>query len=96
MDANTTQIILVAIQYLAPVIGAALTALLRWLAPTTPAPLLPIIATGIGATAAGLGGAGPTTAVALGGSAVALREIVDQAKQAITRWRKPDRSTPAM
>lgn len=71
------------LQILAPIVGPIITMLLKKAAPGLPAILLPIIATTIGAATAAAGGASPVTAVALGGSGVAVREVVDQTKQLV-------------
>lgn len=68
------------LQLLAPLIGPVIVGLLKtFVLPAIPKPLLPVLATLIGAVAAAIGGADTGTALALGGSGVALREIVDQA-----------------
>lgn len=72
---------LLLVQALAPIIGPLITALIKQMAPKIPGPVLPVLATAIGAVTAGLGGADPVTAVALGGSGVAVREVVDQVKK---------------
>ena len=73
----------VLVQLFAPIIGMLITALIKRYLPQVPKPLLPVIATTAGAIAAAVGGADATHAVALGGSSVGLREIVDQTKKAL-------------
>lgn len=70
------------IQALAPVVGTLVTALVKWLIPQLPKVAQPLLAITAGAVTAGLGGASPELALALGGSAVGVREVVDRTKKA--------------
>lgn len=65
-----------------PFAAALVTWAVRQVVPVIPKPLLPILATLLGAVGQALAGApDATTAVLSGGAAVAAREIVDQARK---------------
>lgn len=70
------------IQALAPIVGTLVTALVKWLVPQVPKLAQPVLAVVVGAVTAGLAGASPELALALGGSAVGVREVVDRTKKA--------------
>jgi len=80
-DMNDHQTALL-IQALAPIVGTLVTALVKWLVPQLPKLAQPLLAIAAGAVTASVGGASPELAMALGGSAVAVRETVDRAKKA--------------
>jgi hypothetical protein len=67
-----------------PAAAAILTAIVRRVVPLIPKPLVPILATVIGAIGAALSGqADTTTGAALSGlAAIGVREIVDQVSKA--------------
>lgn len=69
------------LQILAPVIGPLVVALLKRFMPDVPGVLQPVLATIAGAVAAYFGGADLASAAALGGSGVAVREVLDQARK---------------
>lgn len=71
------------IQALAPVVGMAVTALVKWLVPQIPLMARPLVAIAVASATAALGGADPELALALGGSAVGVREVVDRTKKAV-------------
>ena len=64
---------------IAPAVGPLATAMAKKAMPYIPKFLLPILSTIVSAWAAVFAGAGPQLAVAVGGSSVAVREVVDQA-----------------
>jgi hypothetical protein len=70
-----------------PAAAAILTSLVRRVMPLIPKPLVPILATVIGAIGAALSGqADTTTSAALSGlAAIGVREVVDQAAKAAKR-----------
>lgn len=71
------------LQLFAPIIGPLVTGLLRRAMPAIPKLLLPIIATLSGTVCAVFGGAENHTAMALGASGVAVREIQDQVRKGL-------------